>query len=307
MNKVIVTGATGFIGRQTIPFLKKNGYEIHAVTSKNNSEGLNNDACWHSVDLFDYENVARFCKEIEAESLLHLAWHDIPNERMDSPANLQWVESSINLVREFVANEGQQIVMAGSCAEYDWQYGYCNEDVTPLKPNSLYGACKLSLHKIIKKYALKMGVQYCNGRIFFVYGPHESKHRLVAYVINTLLKNREATIKHGSLIRDYLYVKDVAHVLVKLLRSDLEGSVNIASGEPNTLGEIVKEVGRMLNKSELISIRSPQEVAEPHPLVLADVSKLREELDWKPRYELELGLEETVEWWKDRMKVTLNN
>lgn len=303
MDKVIITGATGFIGRHAVPLLKSHGFDIHAITSKPVSRPMQGGVSWHTVDIFDYERVLAFCRQLSASHLLHLAWHDDPGERMTSPRNLAWVEASLHLVRAFSENGGRKIVLAGSCAEYDWQYGYCNEKITPLEPESLYGECKASLNRILEKYCEAMGVAYACGRIFFVYGPNEAEERLVPNLIQSLLANRQAAITHGSIIRDYLHVADVADALVKLLVSRVDGPVNIASGEPLSLQEVCELIGRKLQKPGLVKCESHTASDAVAPVLFASVNRLRDELNWRPKYDLEKGLDNTIQWWKDKQKV----
>jgi nucleoside-diphosphate-sugar epimerase len=303
MNKVIVTGARGFIGRHTIPFLKERGYDIHATTSKPITDKLRDDITWHSVDLLDSGQVADLCKKLKATHLLHLAWYDNTADRMTSVENISWVGASLHLVEQFAQNGGRRLVLGGSGTEYDWRYGYCNEELTPTEPESFYAQCKTSLHAIIKKYAQRTNLSYASGRVFFVYGPHEQENRLVAYAIRSLLMRQKANMSHAHQMRDYMHVSDVADALVKLLGSDITGSVNIGSGRAVKLREIVDLVGEKLNGLDLLEY-GPVESKFDSPLVMADISKLRDELAWEPKYDLENGIEDTINWWKEEMKIT---
>lgn len=303
MERIIVTGATGFIGRQTIRILQNYDFEIHAITSKDKREDLADDIFWHSVDLFDYPKVADVCREIEATNLLHLAWVDDHKERMTSLVNIAWVEASLHLTRRFADNGGQRMVLGGSCAEYDWRYGYCNEELTPTEPGTLYGECKSSLNRIIEKYSQERGIHYSCGRIFSVYGPYELESRLVPHVINSLLAGRQAEIKHPNQIRDYLHVTDVADALVRLLISGISGPVNIASGQAKTLREIAELIGRKLDKKELIIYGNENGIRDEASVVFADISRLRKEVGWVPKYDLDKGINTTIDWWKDQLKI----
>lgn len=304
MEKVVVTGASGFIGKHTIPFLKKQNFDIHALSSsKKNIDNPDNDVSWHSIDIFDFKKVSEFCKELGASNLLHMAWYGGDKDRMTSSMNVNWVEASLHLIRQFVENDGKRIVMAGSCTEYDWKYGYCTENITPEKPQSLYGECKSSVNRIVEKYAEKNDIRYANARIFFVYGPHEQEQRLVAYAIRSLLKNQKANLSHGNQMRDYLHVDDVADALVKLLASDVEGAVNIGSGRAVKLREIVDLIGEKLDGQELLEY-GPVESKFDSPVVLADITKLRDELGWAPKFDLERGIADTIKWWKNELKIT---
>lgn len=304
-KRVLVTGATGFIGQQTVPYLLSREYEVHALTIKNETIPLGGDVYCHEVDIFDYEKVGRVCRELEAESLLHLAWHDGARDRMTSPKNLFWVEASINLVRAFSENGGNRIVLAGSCAEYNWQYGYCNESLTPTEPDSLYGESKNTLHRLIFKFCQGQGIRYSNGRIFFVYGPREAESRFVPYIAKSLLMDQVAEVKNADLIRDYLHVSDVANALVTLLDSEVTGAVNIGSGHPTRLGDLAKLIAEKMQKPGLIAFGSTANIKENTSVVLADTARLRDELGWRPNYDLEQGLEATIEWWKEQNKIMI--
>jgi len=302
MDKVIVTGARGFIGLHTISLLKKQEYDIHAITSKETA-GLRDDVTWHTVDILDDEQVKAMCKKIQATYLLHLAWYDNPGDRMTSEKNIEWVEATLHLAREFAANGGERFVLGGSCTEYDWQFGYCSEERTPTKPQSIYGECKASVHKILEKYSRKIGLSYACGRIFFVYGPHEAENRLVAYAIRSLIMKKKANMSHGNQMRDYMHVADVADALVTLLVSDVNGAVNIGSGRAVKLREIVDLAAEKLDGLELLNY-GPVESKFDSPLVMADITKLRDELGWAPEYDLENGINDTIEWWKNELIVT---
>lgn len=303
MNKVIITGARGFIGSHAIPILKKQGYRIHAITSKKEMAVLRGDVNWHVVNLLDREQVKNICQEVQATHLLHLAWYDNLQDRMVSEKNTEWVESTLHLARCFAANGGSRFIMGGSCTEYDWQYGYCSETITPTNPQSLYGECKVAVHKILEKYFAKTGCSYACGRIFFVYGPREAKNRLVAYTIRSLLLKHKADLSHGNQMRDYMHVADVADALVTLLGSNVQGAVNIGSGSAVKLSEIIDIIGEKLNGSDLLAYGSKESPFD-FPLVLADVRKLRNELGWGPTYDLANGIDDTINWWKNELKLS---
>ena len=116
--------------------------------------------------------------------LLHFAWYAKPKKYWTSTQNLRWVQSSIELIDLFVKCGGKRIVMAGSCAEYDWDYGVSSEGLTPCRPSTLYGICKHSLQEILTMYSKQAGISSAWGRIFFLYGPYEHPSRLVSHVIS---------------------------------------------------------------------------------------------------------------------------
>ncbi len=299
MKRVLLTGATGFIGRQSIPFLRERGYEIHAVSSQPQPATESSVAVWHQADLLNPAYTADLLANIQPTHLLHFAWYAVPGKYTTAAENLAWVQSSLALVQAFVQQGGQRVVMAGTCFEYDWQYGYCTEHVTPCAPNTLYGTCKHALAQMLQAYATQNGSSAAWGRIFFLYGPHEYPQRLVASIIRALLNHEPARSSHGKQIRDFLHVADVASAFVSLLDSPVTGEVNIASGEPVTLRDIIFCIADILGQRDLVRLGAlPARAGEP-PLLVADTRRLREEVGWSPTYDLEHGIRQTIEWWQE--------
>jgi nucleoside-diphosphate-sugar epimerase len=302
MKKVLLTGATGFIGRHCIKTLVEKGFEVHATHSKS-PPTHQSDIIWHQIDLFDSGQVAKLLSQLQPSHLLHLAWYVVPGKLATSIDNFFWVQSSLELVRRFAENGGQRIVISGSGYEYDWNYGYCSELVTPLVPNTLYGICKNSLCALVEAYCNKMGLSSAWGRVFFLYGPYEHPNRLVPAVIRPLLQGESARCSHGNQIRDYLHVQDVADGLVALLDSEVSGAVNIASGKPIALKEIVNSIAQKLHGEELVLLGAIPSNPNDTPLVVANINRLVNEVGWQQKYSLDRGLEQTIEWWKSHQTI----
>jgi nucleoside-diphosphate-sugar epimerase len=296
MTRVLLTGASGFIGRHCVPLLLARGYEVHAATSQAPSAARG--VCWHQADLLDAAQVAALLAAVQPTHLLHLAWYAVPGEYWTSPQNFRWVQASLALLEAFARQGGRRVVAAGTCAEYDWRYGLCAEDVTPLAPATPYGVCKHALQTMLASFAEQAGLSAAWGRIFFLYGAGEHPARLVASVIGALLRREPARCTHGEQVRDFLYVEDVAAAFVELLGGDVCGPVNVASGIPVRLKEIVQTIGAMVGREELIQLGVvPAPPGEP-PVLLADTRRLREEVGWRPTYDLATGLAETIRWWQ---------
>jgi nucleoside-diphosphate-sugar epimerase len=193
--------------------------------------------------------------------------------------------------------------MAGTCAEYDWNYELYSEQTTPLKPATLYGVCKHALQGIVDAFCRQTGVSYAWGRIFFLYGPNEHPDRLVSSVIRSLLQGEPAHCSHGNQLRDFLHVEDVAHAFVMLLDSDMEGAVNIGQGNPTSIREVVEIIGDQLHGRQLIQLGSlPAPPLDP-PSLIADTHRLKS-IGWYPKYTLKTGLEQTIAWWKTNLITT---
>ena len=300
MNKVMVTGATGFVGRHCLPHLAAAGLEVHAVSSRSSPAGGTN-VYWHQTDLLDVERANDLMRQVQPTHLLHLAWHSVPGEFWTSTSNLDWVRASLTLLRAFADHGGQRLVVAGSCAEYDWSYGFCSENVTPLSPETLYGICKHSLWMMMREFARQKTLSVAWGRIFHMYGPWEHPDRLVASVIRAFLRGQPALCSHGNQIRDFLYVEDVAEAFVTLLVSNCVGAVNVASGIPVALRDVVHEIGERTGPGHSAQFGALPVPANEPRLLVANVSRLADEVGWHPKYPLGAGLDRTVAWWHERL------
>lgn len=300
MKRVLLTGATGFIGRHAIARLLQRGYEIHATCTRP-PDTSQHGVKWHLVDLLDQLQSTALFADIRPTHFLHLSWYAVPGSYWNAIDNFYWVQSSLGLLDAFAKNGGRRAVLAGTCAEYDWRYGYCVENVTPCNPSTVYGECKLALQRLSKSYCTKSDVSMAWGRPFFLFGPHEHPERLVASVIRSFLKGEEARCTHGEQIRDFMYVLDVADAFVSILESHVEGPINIASGEPIRIRDLLGQLSEMLNSQHLLGLgKHPAPDNEPNTL-LADVSRLTLEAKWLPNYSIETALSDTIHWWRDSL------
>jgi nucleoside-diphosphate-sugar epimerase len=286
VKRVLVTGATGFIGRHAAPLLAERGFEVHAAGSKD-------------ADLLDPAAAESLVRRVQPSHLLHFAWYAVPGKFWTAPENAAWVEASIRLLRVFADTGGERATMSGSCAEYDWSgTGVLSEKDAPLRPATYYGKCKHALASVGEGLAAERGIGFSWGRIFFVYGPHEQRGRLVSQVAESLVKGEPAPTSEGTQRRDFLHARDVASAFVALLDSDVEGPVNIGSGDAVPVRDVVSLIGEAAGRPELVRFGEiPQRAGDP-PLIEADVARLRDEVGSRPAIPLEEGIRETVEWWK---------
>jgi nucleoside-diphosphate-sugar epimerase len=309
-KRVLVSGAGGFIGRWSVPALLRSGYEVHAVLSGNANRDVPaqlQGAKIHFADLLDDSHVDELTSGVKPSHLLHFAWIATPGLYWNSEENFRWLAASERLLRSFRAHGGRRVLMAGSCAEYDWsRVQVCDELSSPLATTnpasvSRYAACKITLQRTLDDFGRREQLSTAWGRIFFQFGPHEHPDRLVPSVICNLLLNREAPCSHGRQVRSFLHVADVGEAFAAVLDSELEGPVNIGSDERIALADLVERIGRQIGRPELLRIGArPAPPREPS-LLVPEIHRLRDEVRWRPRFTLNDALSDTIAWWRGRL------
>ncbi len=292
MRRVLVTGAKGFIGRETLAYLRADGYEIHALGR--GEAVVEEGVALHRCDLIR-DDPAPLVAAIAPSHLLHLAWHTEPGRFWDAPENLDWVAASLRLVRAFAAAGGRRAVVAGSCAEYDWTVPLLDERTTPLAPATLYGEAKAGLFRILDQAAPVLGLSFAWGRIFFPYGPFEKSGRLLGDLFDGIARDEQVALSAGTQERDFMHVEDVAAAFVRLLGSPVEGPVNIAGGETLAVRDLATRAARIAGGEHLAMFgMRPMQPGEP-PVMAAAISRLAEEVGFTPKYTADSGLRDMFE------------
>ncbi len=307
-NRVLVTGAAGFIGRWSVPALKGLGYETHALLSSRPREVPPelDGATVHRCDLFDAAALEELLNRVRPSHLLHFAWIATPGEYWQSADNARWLEASQILMQRFAASGGSRIVMAGTCAEYDWlRAGVCDEFATPLADSapgtpSPYALSKIRMHRALAEFAARQKISYAWGRVFFQFGPYEYPQRLVPSVIRHLLRSEEAPCSEGGQVRAFLHVTDLAEAFVQLLQSSVEGPVNMGSAERISVAGLIEKIAQKTPRPDLVRLGARRSAEEP-PLLVPRVERLYNEVKWRPRLSLDAGLSETVSWWQSHL------
>jgi nucleoside-diphosphate-sugar epimerase len=292
MTRVLVTGAHGFVGRHVTSALLASGHDVHAVAS---AEPADDGKCtWHRADLLDPGDRRALLAAARPEALVHLAWCSKPPRYWSDPENITWLTASLDLVRTFHQAGGTRVVGAGTCAEYDWTQGYCSERTTPIAPSSLYSAAKAACGTLLEQYGRETGMSVAWGRLFFLFGPHDSPLRLIPSLATALGSGQPARCTAGNHVRDFLYVQDAASAIVALLDSTVTGPVNIASGAPVRVADIARGVAERVGRPDLLTIDDgPREPA----FVAGNVNRLQHEVGWRRSHDLQTALDETVRWW----------
>jgi nucleoside-diphosphate-sugar epimerase len=301
LNSVFLTGVTGFIGAHIARALLAEGVEVHALIRPDSDR-------WRIADIAEAlhlipgelsapESFAAALRQARPAVCIHAAWDTTPGAYLNSPHNIDLVQASLTLARLLPEVGCARFVGLGTCIEQDTSFGHLSE-ATPLKPQTLYGASKASLYLMLQQ----MGLSFAWARIFQPYGPFERPGRLVPQVIASLHAGQPIDTTSGAQIRDFLHVQDIAGAVVTLARAEVQGAVNIGSGQGRSIRDALTLIGEHLNALPLIRFGArPQRPGEP-PFIVANPARLQSELNWRPAMTFEQGIAQTIDWWLAYLK-----
>ncbi len=199
--RILVTGASGFVGSHVVRKLVADGHEVTALARPASSfwrlEDLDGTFRVVRWDTSQADGVRSSLGDWKPEACVHLAWYAVPGEYLHSTENTASLVLSLRLLEELAAAGCGRVVMTGTCFEYDTDAGYLRED-GPKRPATIYAAAKLAAGQVGTLMAAKLGIGFAWARLFYLYGPFEDERRLVPAVIRALLAGREFPATSGT-------------------------------------------------------------------------------------------------------------
>jgi len=254
-STVLVTGATGFLGRQIIRSLSNKGVNIVLVV-REGKEGcvkLIPEVCRivSTTNLFaeSSEWWSNTCDGIDI--IIHAAWYCEPGKYLQSPINIECLNGTLELAKGAALAGVKRFVGIGTCFEYDLNAGILSVD-TPLKPSTLYAGAKASVFMSLSQFLPLQNVEFSWCRLFYLYGEGEDDRRLVPYLRLKLEAGEVAKLTSGNQIRDFLDVKVAGKMIVEAGLSDQQGPKNICSGIPITIRQLAEQIADEYGQRKLL-------------------------------------------------------
>jgi len=288
--KILITGASGFFGRELLHHIDSSNSEVHILS--NIQEISHTNFINHKLNIHSQEETDSIMRLVKPSHLVHLAWYAKPPEFWHSKENLKWLDSSLYLFKSFISNGGSHAIVAGTCAEYGPETSNFYERNKDLSPQTLYGKTKLRLNEELFSLSKEYGVSLAWMRLFFPYGRGENPKKFLSSIVNNLIRNEIAVCNNSNLIRDYIHISDVARACIRLLEENFHGVVNIGTGQGSNLGNMAKSIAKNLCKENNLVLKNLDNSLKENAII-ANVDVLRS-LDWKPEISLDFGIQDLI-------------
>ncbi|MCK9265615.1 NAD-dependent epimerase/dehydratase family protein [bacterium] len=304
-KRVLITGATGFVGANLVKSCLKKGADIYLLTRATSNKWRINDilkdVSEFSADLTDNQAVEKLVLTIRPEIIFHTAvYGGFPYQRDLKKTIDTNLLGTINLIEACEKVGFKLFINTGSSSEYGVKEEPIKED-SPLTPFSSYGISKAFATQFCQM-KFRTGLPVITLRLFSPYGYYEGATRLIPSVILSSLKDIAPEVSSPTSVRDFVFIEDVVNAYLKAvdMKDRLNTDVfNIGSGLQHSVGEVVEKIlfltGKKI-KPKWGSVSNPR--IEPK-IWQADISKTEQILNWQPKHSLDNGLNKTLIWFKE--------
>ena len=312
MDKVLITGATGFIGKELIAKLKGK-YEIHTLERYVTGRySLDNNTINHYANLTDYSAVKNIIREVKPDYVMHLAAISAVSFSYEHPIEVSEVDyiGSVNLAEACYkeAPYFKQFIFAGTSEEYGMTLQSMDSKLTeesPLIPNSPYAVAKVAFDKYLNYMGMAYNFPYTILRPFNTYGRKDNKHFFIERTITQMLTQDKVYLGDPKAVRDWMYVDDHVNGYLKAIGNEqaIGKAINLCTGKGYTTKDTADLIAKLTGyKGTVVWHSTP-----PRPLdakiLIGDNSKAKKILNWVPENTLEEGLKNSINHWRTVLNV----
>ena len=297
-QRILVTGASGFIGSHLCHHLVEDEAEVHAVY-RTQAPVQQHRVRWWQADLSDLTAVRNLFRSVQPDIIFHLASHvkGAPNLEHVLPTFHSNLQSTVNLLTMAAEKGCRRIVLTGSLAEPEPESG-------ELFPSAPYAAAKWASSGYARMFHALYQLPVVIARVFMVYGPaQQDLTKLIPYATLSLLRGESPKITSGGRLVDWIYVSDVIDGFVALGQAPaIDGAtLDLGSGKLVSIREIVEQLASAIDpEAHTMFGALPDRPLEPTRC--AKTAETFARIGWKPQVSLREGLQRTVDWYRSAME-----
>lgn len=308
MQKVVVTGANGFIGSHLVKKLSENGIEVIALVDARLNYSQISDLPRVTTIEFTLQDIDVFYSDVRlchSDIIYHLAWSGVnANFRNSEEQQLQNIKYGIDILKLASRLQIPKVLIPGSAAEVSCGEGEITGNESPA-PSDIYSATKVATRYLCQVYARQNGIILIWPLITSIYGPGRDDNNLISYAIKSLLKGERPSFTKLEQQWDYLYIDDLIDALIALGNNGDEGIYPVGSGENRRLSEYISIIKSQINPDLSLGIgdlpyKNPNKIDNQR----MDIKKLVKDTNFVPRYTFEKGIKETISYFRSVVDVS---
>lgn len=303
-KRVLVTGATGFIGSHIAQRMVKEKALVYVLARETSDlwrlKHIENDIAVCRIDIRDFHKLDECVRDVKPDYVFHMSAYGVDSRQKDyfvaAETNIVGI---INLMSALKKTGCEKFLNIGSCMEYGDKKDIIREDAA-LEPFNIYGSTKAAATIMAHQLAAENGIDIVTLRAFGIFGENEGSHKFFPHIILSLLNGCEVNLTACEQYRDYCYIDDIVagFILAAKDKNSKNTVFNIGSGTIRPLRYYVDMVYALMSNTSKPNYGAipyrPDEVWKPHP----DISKIKNALKWEPEFSLKEGLLKTIAWYE---------
>ncbi len=303
MQKVVVIGADGFLGNRLALRLGELGKDVLALILKGTKcktlAGKENIL----VQEFSFDSISEIHPK-GYDTIFHMAWAGVSTTcKNDAQMQAQNILYGLNVLEWAKQNGIKKIIVPGSASEVSCGQGIITGNEIPA-PSDIYSACKVATRYVCQTYAHQHNLEFIWTLITSIYGPGRHDNNLITYSIQTLLKGEKPSYTRLEQQWDYLYIEDLIDALIALGEKGKAGKIYpIGSGNHQQISQYVYLLRDKINPSLPLGIGDyPYKNPDKIDNQVLDISAIKEDTGFEPKFDFETGIEETINYFKKQLR-----
>ena len=293
--RIVITGATSFIGHFLLEGLTRAGHDCIAVVRHSGRSKLDDRFSVKVIEknMCDYDRMVADTGHVDC--LINLAWLGTRGaDRMNTDLQKSSYEYSLEAIKSFVDGGCRLVFTAGSQAEYGSIQGSIKE-TDAAYPNTEYGKYKLGLFEKAYQLCEENGAKLIEPRFFSLYGPGDYSGTMIVDILKKMIANEDCDLTQGIQMWDFLYITDAVNGMIALLNEKVEsGAYNFASGDSRHLRDYIDEMKRVTGSKSRLNFGRIPYPETGMVSIMADITKLQRNTGWRPEVSFAKGLKEVI-------------